>query len=285
MWDGRNVDTMLGLEHGFRIVDVHAQLDPDREAVATRGREIRPDALEREMGQAGVVRAIVSPGRRPPGESYLRVNNAVARLSHERPFAAFARLNGPREPGTGLTARLRNLHTERADHHTRPDDVRQYAYDERFHGFTLEPAYDGLPEADVLEQLAAADLPVLVNAGRHFPPAAVEEQLLGYDVPFVLASFAGYPLAESLMDDALDLLDEYDRVHLDTSAVRYRDVLERGVLAHPDRILFGSGVPDVHPNVAVMEVLTLDISENLMRRVFTKNPSRVIPGLAAGAEL
>lgn len=279
------METMLGLEHGFRIVDVHAQLDPDEEAVATHGREIRPDSLEREMGQAGVVRAIVSPGRRPPGESYLRVNNAVARLSHERPFAAFARLNGPRRPGIGPVSRLRNLHTERADHHTRPDDVEQYAHDDRFHGFTMEPAYDGLPEADVLEELEGANLPVLVNAGRRFPPAAVEEQLLGYDVPIILASFGGYPLEEALMEDALDLLSDYDRLHLDTSAVRYRDVLERGVLEHPDRILFGSGVPDVHPNVAVMEVLTLDISEDLMRRVFTKNPSRVIPGLAAGAEL
>lgn len=285
MWDARNVETMLGLEHGFRIVDVHAQLDPDEEAVATHGREIRPDSLEREMGEAGVVRAIVSPGRRPPGESYLRVNNAVARLSVERPFAAFARLNGPREAGRDLISQLRNLRTARADHHTRPDDVEQYAYDDRFHGFTMAPAYDGLPEEDVLDQLEAADLPVLVHAGQQFTPSDVEEQLLGHDIPIILASFGGYPLDEDLMRESLTLLEEYDRLHLDTSAVRYRDVLEQGVLEHPDRILFGSGVPDVHPNVAVMEVLTLDVPEDLMRRVFTKNPSRVIPGLAAGAEL
>jgi len=91
-------------------------------------------------------------------------------------------------------------------------------------------------------------------------------------MPIVLASFGGYPSTPTLMNETLDLLAEYDRLYVDTSAVRYREVLERGVLEHPDRVLFGSGAPDVHPNVGVMEVLTLDVSEDLMRRVFTKNP-------------
>jgi hypothetical protein len=44
-------------------------------------------------------------------------------------------------------------------------------------------------------------------------------------------------------------------------------------------VLFGSGGPTTHPNVSVMEILTLDVPEDAMKRVFTKNPSRVIPGL------
>ncbi|WP_096390642.1 amidohydrolase family protein [Halopenitus persicus] len=276
---------MLGLEHGFRIVDVHATLDPDEESVATHGRDITPERLEREMHQAGVVRAIVSSGKRPAGESYLRVNNAVARLSVDRPFLAFARLNGPRDPGATPVGRLRNLRTERRDHHTRPDDIEQYAYDDRFHGFTLAPAADGIPEDDVLERLADAGQPVLVDGGVSFPPERLEETLLPYGFPVVLGSFGGYPLEEPLMREAFELLGEYDQLYLDTNAVRFRDVLETGLLEHPDRILFGSGVPDVHPNVAVMEILTLDVSEDFMRRVFTKNPSRVIPELAAGANL
>lgn len=275
---------MLGLEHDFRIVDTRATLDPDEASVAAHGRDITPERLEREMHQAGVVRAVASPGPRPAGRSYLRANNAVARLSVDRPFVAFARLNGPRDPAGGPVAALRNLRAERADHHTRPDDVEQYAYDDRFHGFVAVPAYDGLPNADVLDRLAAADLPVIVHAGREFPPEAVERTLLEYDFPVVLASFGGYPLDADLMNAALDLLDDHDRLHVETGAVRYREVLERGVLEHPDRVLFGSGAPDVHPNVGVMEVLTLDVSEDLMRRVFAKNPARLIPGLAEGAD-
>jgi predicted TIM-barrel fold metal-dependent hydrolase len=62
--------------------------------------------------------------------------------------------------------------------------------------------------------------------------------------------------------------------------VRYRDVLEDAVREHPDRVLFGSGAPTVHPNVAVMEVLTLDVPEDAMTRVFSKNASRVVDALA-----
>lgn len=276
---------MLGLEHDFRIVDTHATLDPDESSVATHGRDISPERLEREMLQAGVVRAVASPGPRAPEQSYLRANNAVARLSIDRPFVAFARLNGPRDPGTGPLSAVRNLRAEREDHHARPDDVEQYSYDDRFHGFTLVPHADGLPNEDVLVRLEDADLPLIVHAGEEFPPETVERELLDYDLPIVLASFGGHPLDAELMRRTLDLLDEYDRLYVDTSAVRYREILERGVLEHPDRVLFGSGAPDVHPNVGVMEVLTLDVSEDLMRRVFAKNPARLVPALAEGADV
>ena len=276
---------MLGLEHDFRIIDTRATLDPDESSVATHGRDISPERLEREMLQAGVVRAVASPGRRASGRSYLRANNAVARLSIDRPFVAFARLNGPRDAGDGPISAVRNLRAERGDHHARPDDVEQYSYDDRFHGFTLVPHVDGLPNEDVLARLEAADLPLIVHAGTEFPPETVERELLDYDLPLVLSSFGGYPLDADLMNETLDLLDEYDRLYVDTSAVRYREVLERGILEHPDRVLFGSGAPNVHPNVGVMEVLTLDVSEDLMRRVLAKNPARLVPALAEGADV
>ncbi len=82
------------------------------------------------------------------------------------------------------------------------------------------------------------------------------------------------------MDDAIDLLDCSDDCYLDTSFIGYRDQLERAVMEHPDRVLFGSGAPNAHPNVAVMEILTLDVPEDAMRKVFTRNPSRVIEALS-----
>lgn len=275
---------MLELEHRFRVVDVNVRLDPDADAVAAHGREISPERLEREMHQAGVVRAVVAPGVRPRTEGYLRANNAVGRLSVDWPFVAFARVNGPRDPTGRPTARLRNLTASRDDHHTTPRDVEQYGYDDRYHGFVLDPVRDGLPDADVLEQLADVGLPLLVYAGVDFPPAAVAETLLRYDLPVVLPEFGGHPLNRDLMSAAVDLLDRHDNLYLDTSFVRYRDVLERALREHPDRVLFGSGAPEAHPDVGIMEVLTLDVSEDAMTRVFDKNPSRVIPGLASGGD-
>lgn len=275
---------MLEFEHGFRVVDIHARLDPDEEAVATHGRDVSPERLERELHEAGIVRAAVAPGPRRRDEGYLRANNAVARLSVDRPFVAFARLNGPLDPGVGAGARLRNLRREREEHHARPSDVEQYAYDERFHGFVLDPATDGLPHDDVLRTLASVGAPVLVYGGDGFTPDAVESTLLDYGFPVILSGFGGRPLNRTLMTRTFGLLDRYDRLYVDTCGVRYRDVLERGLLEHPDRVLFGSGAPECHPSASVMDVLTVDVSEDAMRKAFDKNPARVVPGLAEGAD-
>lgn len=263
---------MLELEHGFRVVDIHATLDPSDDAVR-RGRAIQPERLERELHQAGIVHAVVSPGGRDGG--YVAANNTVARLCVERPFVAFARLSGPRDP----SSRLRTLAARRRDGHATPEEVEQYAYDDRFHGFVLDPVLDGLPDVDVLEALAEVNLPTLVVGGRGFPPDRVAETILGYEFPTVLAHFGGYPLARELMYGAIDLLESHEHLHLETSAVRYREVLERAIKEHPDRVLFGSGAPAVHPSVAVMELLTLSVPEDEMRRAFTVNPSRVVEAL------
>ncbi|MFB6164896.1 MAG: amidohydrolase family protein [Haloarculaceae archaeon] len=272
---------MLELEHGFRVVDVHVGLEPD-ETRRPDGRTGDPETIEREMHQAGVVRSVVFAPER--SGSYLKANNAVARMSVGRPFVALARINGARDPGSSTGARLRNLAANRGTEHTSPEDVEQYAYDDRFVGFKLHPAADGLPDAAVLERLAAVDLPVLVHGGRDFPPAAVAEHLLEYDFPVVIEHFGAYPLDRELVGAAIDLLDSYESCFLDTSFVRFRDPIERAVMEHPDRILFGSGAPSAHPDVAVMEILTLDVPEDSMRKVFSNNPSRVFPQLGPSSE-
>jgi predicted TIM-barrel fold metal-dependent hydrolase len=268
---------MLELEHGFRVVDVHVELEPDE---TRRPRDAGdPEDIEREMHQAGVVRALVFPSHR--SGSYLKANNAVARLSVGRSFVALARINGAREAGKGAGSRLKNLASSRKDHHTSPEDVEQYAYDDRFAGFKLHPAADGLPDAAVLEELEAVGLPVLTHGGRGFPPSAIAETLLQYDFPLVVSHFGGYPLQVDRMQAGIELLDDHDECYLDTSYVRHRDPLERAVMEHPDRVLFGSGAPASHPNVAIMEILTLDVPEDAMRKVFTNNPERVIDELGA----
>ncbi len=268
---------MLELEHRFRVVDVHVRLNAD--PGASMGRSITPDTLEREMHQAGVVRSVVFPGQRSTTD-YLRANNAVARLSVDRPFVAFARINGSREPGTTATSQLKNLTSSREEYHTTPADIEQYAYDDRFHGFKLDPVRDGIPDEDVLDVLDDVGLPVLVHGDEQVPPETIADQLLHRSFPVILAHFGGHPLNQEAMDRGIDLLEEYDGYYLDTSYVRYREQLERALLEHPDRILFGSGGPKAHPNVAVMEMLTLDVSEDKLHRVFDRNPSRVVEALA-----
>jgi predicted TIM-barrel fold metal-dependent hydrolase len=267
---------MLELEHGFRVVDTHIELEPDEQR--RRDAAGDPEQIERELHQAGIVRALVFPAER--SQSYLKVNNAVARMSVGRPFVAMARINGARDPGQSAGSRLRNITASRQDHHTSPDDIEKYAYDDRFAGFKLHPAVDGLPDDEVLAELADVGLPVLTYAGHGFPPSTLADTLLQYDLPVVVSHFGGYPLDTEMMHDAIDLLGRHDNCYLDTSMVRLRDPLERAVREHPDRVLFGSGSPGSHPNVAIMEILTLDVPEDAMKKVFSKNPSRVVDALA-----
>lgn len=265
---------MLELEHGFRIVDVYARLPPDGGDDRSGCRTITPDRLEREMHQAGITRSVVFPPA-SPATSYVAPNNGVARRSVDRPFVAIARINGTEEPGTTATGRLRNAVSTRQEYHTTPADIEKYAYDSRFHGFIVDPAVDGYPDGDVLAALEAVDLPVIVRGGTDATPDRLAATLLERSFPVVVAHFGGHPLDRSCMHEMIDLLESYDDCYLETSFVRYRELLERALLEHPDRVLFGSGVPACHPDVAVMEILTLDVSEDKLWRAFSKNACRV----------
>lgn len=271
---------MLELEHRYRVVDIHTRLDPTDVRAEVAGYVVGPDRLEREMHQAGIVRAAVFPAEHPdPEADYLAANNAVARLSVDRPFVAFARLSGPVDPRNHPLARLRNLRVSRQEWHTTPSDVEQYAIDDRFGGFKLNPVADGLPDEQVIAALEEAGEPVIVHAGQGCPPDTAAEVLLERGIPVILAHFGGYPLDRGLAHESIDLLEEYEFCYLETSFVRDRGVIERALLEHPDRVCFGSGAPTTHPSVGVMEVLTLDVSEDKLRRAFSTNVARIIPSM------
>ncbi|RQG88934.1 amidohydrolase [Natrarchaeobius halalkaliphilus] len=275
---------MLELEHGFRVVDVYTQLTPDGGNGPVQRPVVSPDQLEREMHQAGITKSVVFPPSRPE-TSYVAANNGVARRSVDRPFVAFARINGTKQSERCPTGRLHNAVSRRKEYHTTPGDIEKYAYDDRFHGFVLDPTIDEYPDDDVLAVLEDVGLPLLVRGGVDAPPEAIADALLGRSFPVIVAHFGGYPLERSLMNEMIDLLGEYDDCYLETSFVRYRELLERALLEHPDRVLFGSGAPSCHPDVAVMEILTLDVTEDLLWRAFSKNACRVIDALTPDTEL
>ncbi|APX95339.1 amidohydrolase family protein [Natronorubrum daqingense] len=270
---------MLELEHGFRVVDVYARLPPDGASPGGRDSTSTPDRLEREMHQAGITRSVVFPPA-SADTSYVGANNGVARHSVDRPFIALARINGTRRPGTSSIGRLRNAVSSRNPYHTTPDDIEKYAYDDRFHGFVIDPNVDDYPDKAVLETLESVGLPVLVAGTGDVRPVHLEATLLERSFPVVVAHFGGHPLERSRMHEMIDLLERYDECYVETSFVQYREVLERALLEHPDRVLFGSGVPARHPNVAVMEILTLDVSEDKLWRAFSKNACRVFEALS-----
>ncbi len=274
---------MLELEHTYRVVDVHTSIDPSGGTRTDGSYVIGPERLELEMHQAGIVKSVVFPATQPGDASYLTANNAVARLSVDRPFVAFARITGPVDPSTDLRARLRNIRSQRESWHTSPSDIEQYGLDHRFHGFKVNPPRDGLPDEEVLDMLESIGEPVLVHAGKEFTPSAIEQTLLCREFPLIIEHFGCYPYDSELADRAIDLLDEYDHCFLETSFVGDRAPIERALREHPDRVCFGSGSPRIHPNVGMMEILTLDVTEDKLKRAFSTNACAIIPELRPGA--
>ncbi|MFB6188066.1 MAG: amidohydrolase family protein [Halobacteriaceae archaeon] len=269
---------MLELNHQFNIVDIHTYLRSDSNGKLIQT-QYSANTLERELQQAGIIWAVVVPGIPTNNDQYITLNNNISRQIVDRPLLAFARINGPRHHTNSFRTKIRNLATRQKVTYTSPEDIEQYAYNDRFSGFVLHPPYDGIPDLDVLQTLEDVNVPLLVYSGEKFPPEQVNKTLLEYDFPTILAHFGGYPLNRNLMHTAIDLLEHHDDLYLDTSLVRYRSILERALLEHPDRVLFGSGSPLSHPSVGVMEILTLDVSRDIMERVFVKNPERVIENL------
>lgn len=263
---------MLELEHGYPAVDVHTTLAP--EDGRDRGWSVAPDRLERELRQAGIARSLVRPPQ-ATASSYVAANNWVARVAVDRPLVAAARINGTRSPSGEPLDRLRRRVQGREDWHTTPDDVEQYAYDDRFAAFALAPASDGLPGPDVLASLEAVGRPLFID-GTGVPVERLRERLLDRSFPVVVGHFGGRTADHEQMAAAIEACASHDEWYLETSFVQDRTLLERALLEHPDRVLFGSGAPTAHPNVAVMAILTLDVSEDLLRRALWKNTARVL---------
>ena len=265
---------MLELEHGYPAVDAHTRLAPDAGS-QDRGYMVAPDRLERELRQAGIVRSLVAT---PPGpEDYVGPNNWVARVAVDRPFVPAARIAGSEPMVAGRLERVRAAVSGDEREGTSPADAERYGYGDRFQAFVLDPVVDGLPNRDLLDTLEDVGLPVVVDAWD----GGLPDRLLEWSFPLVLAGFGGG--GRDQIASVVDACGSHDQLYLDTRFVRHRDVLERALLEHPDRVVFGSGAPACHPDVAVMEILTLDVSEDLLRRALWKNAARVIPALDPGA--
>lgn len=266
---------MLELEHGYPAVDVHTTLAP-AERDTERGWTVAPDRLERELRQAGIVRSLAAAPA-DATERYVGPNNWVARAAVDRPVVAAARIRGVHPLADGPIDRLRSRLSADGDRATGPEELERYGYSDRFHAFALDPTVDGLPDRDQLETLESVGLPVLVDSST--AASLVTDNLCGRSFPVVLRGFGRSDGDRDGLEAVIDACSDHDDLYLDTSFVAYRDVLERALLEHPDRVLFGSGAPACHPDVAVMAVLTLDVSEDLLRRALWKNAMRVLPAL------
>ena len=236
------------------LVDVHVHLAADG------GPGLPAQDWPALAAAAGVRVAAVFPPLRPHG--YAAANAALlqAATTHGSGWRPFARLGGPvpfpaPERWPALWQVRRALRSRIGDQpaHLRggPAELGRYA------GVKLLPHLDGFPGPEWLTAIAELGLPVLVHTGEHVPPALVEHRLLRVlRGPVVLGHLGSFPASAPHLLAALDLVRRYDQVYLETSASWLAEFVALAARRVPDKLMFGSDAPLMHPEVAWRHVAT-----------------------------
>jgi hypothetical protein len=137
-----------------------------------------------------------------------------------------------------------------------------------FAGVKLLPVMDGVPSDDLFARMRELRLPVLVHGGQYVPPRWIERTMLPRTKgPVIIAHLGAYPNHESLLRDAVDLARREERVYLDTSGVWPAAFLHYAVARVPEKLLFGSDAPLVHPLAAWQHLASVVPDDPTLERI------------------
>jgi uncharacterized protein len=146
---------------------------------------------------------------------------------------------------------------------------------------------DGRITREIAEVARRRRMPVLYDPGGDLAP--VEMAARAYpDVAWIIPHLSSFGDDWKAQVAFLDQLERFPNVFADTSGVRYFDVLVDAVRrAGPDKVLFGSDGPFLHPGVELAKVQALRLPPedaalvlggNLLRLTrFARAPRRGVP--------
>lgn len=191
----------------------------------------------RRARAAGIERTLIMPTF--PADS-IRANREVAALAARQPdrLTAFAWVNPRRDAGL-------------------VDKVVDLAIADGMRGIKVH-AHEASPGRELCEVAAERGLPVLVDVlGRaHLIDLfATEFPQTTFIVPH-LGSFADDWRAHQTVIDAMG---RHPHVYTDTSGVRRFDYLVEAVRKHPDKVIFGSDGPWLHPGLELHKIRLLGL--------------------------
>jgi predicted TIM-barrel fold metal-dependent hydrolase len=190
---------------------------------------------------------------------YARANRQVARIVASRPdrFYGFAFVNADRDRARVYemveTAVLRYGFVGIKVHRHDARITREVC--EAARAFSLPVLYDVMGEVSVVELLA-----------REYP-----------DVSFIIPHLGSFSDDWRAQRALIDPLQRHPNVHADTSGVRRFDLLVEAVQrAGPDKLLFGSDGPWLHPGVELAKIRALGLRPGDERLVLGGNLLRLI---------
>jgi uncharacterized protein len=173
---------------------------------------------------------------------YSRANREVARIVRSRPdrFLGFAFVHPTRDRG-----RIQTLVTEAINRHGFCG-IKVHRHDARITREVCEVArLYGLPVLyDVMGEVSIAEI-----LGIEYP-----------DVPFIIPHLGSFSDDWSSQLALIDHLFRHPNIFTDTAGVRRFDLLQRAVQrAGPNKILFGSDGPWLHPGVELEKIRALHL--------------------------
>jgi uncharacterized protein len=230
-----------GLGDGFRGPwDTEGRLEPYLMRAAT----------------AGIDRTVVFPVF---NSDYAAANERLARIVARWPqrLIGFAAINPKRDAG----------HAERM--------VGRAVEIHGFRGLKVH-AIDSLPTREVCDAARRWGLPLLVDVVRQ--TAAVEMLADQYpDLNFIIPHLGGFADDWMVHLQIVDQMCRRPNVYADTSGVRYFDALVEAVRrAGPEKLIFGSDGPGLHPGLELHKVRLLHLPSPAQAMVTGGNIGRLL---------
>lgn len=244
------------------IIDCHCHAGKGDLLTAPWNTSAPIDGHLRRAQAAGIDRTIVFA---PFHTDYSRANAEVARIvaRHPRRLIGFAFVHPRRDRGSIFKM------VERA--------VREW----RFRGIKVHGA-EAMATREVCETARAFKLPILVDvigkmhAVDMFAPAYPD---VNFIIPH-LGSFRDDFRAHQIM---IDQLVRYPNVYTDTSGVRRFDyIIEALRRAGPEKILFGSDGPWLHPALELYKIKLLQLAPAKEAMILGGNILRLLRGARVG---
>lgn len=143
--------------------------------------------------------------------------------------------------------------------------------------------HDARISREVCETARAFRLPILYDVQNEVAGAEVLSREFP-DVSFIIPHLGSFDDNWSAQTTFVKLLARLPNVYTDTSALRCFDLLERAVQrAGPDKILFGTDGPWLHPGVELAKIKALRLGPRDEAKILSGNLLRLIGTTPTGA--
>ena len=189
---------------------------------------------------------------------YAAANREVARIVRSCParLTGFAFVHAERDKG-----RVRSMVKEAVERH-------------KFRGIKIH-RYDARLTREICKVAADLGVPILYDPMAEVDPLALmakEYPSVNFIIPH-LGSFADDWRAQNAF---IGTLARLDNVYTDTSGVRYFDLLIEALkAAGPEKIIFGSDGPFLHPGLELAKIQALRLSRSDADLVLRRNIARL----------